>query len=72
MSFFYKIIFNWEFSRSKLLASHANKSTVQSANGDGFLEGAFVGKKVNRILAKAMVVALLQMGYNLQATTVHD
>lgn len=34
--FFYKIIFNWEFSRSKLLASHANKSTVQSANGDGF------------------------------------
>ena len=32
--FFHKIIFNWEFSRSKLLASHANKSTVQSVNED--------------------------------------
>jgi len=36
------------------------------------VEGAFVGKKVKRILAKAMVVALLQMGYNLQAATLHD
>ena len=35
-------------------------------------ERSLLGKKVNRILAKAMVVALLQMGYNLQAATVHD
>ena len=33
---------------------------------------SLLGKKVNRILAKAMVVALLQMGYNLQAATLHD
>ena len=73
--------FDYDRGRGLPSPSHSRRSlrllcSIPSPHAESFfakrVEGAFVRKKVKRILAKVMVVALLQMGYNLEAATVHD